>query len=55
MEHDENNTDVSEDAVDVSPGAEAAAAEGGEVTQADPDPELTEAAVAAEKPGRDED
>ena len=55
MEHDENTRDVSEDAVDVSPGAEAAAAEGGEVTQANPDPDLTEAAVAAQKPQRDED
>ncbi len=54
MEKDENNRDVSEDAVDVSPAAEAAAAEGSEVAQANPDPELTEAAAAAEKPHRDD-
>jgi hypothetical protein len=54
MTQDENNTELSEDAVDVSPAAEAVAAEGGEVTPADPDPELTEAGVAAEKPDRDD-
>lgn len=55
MEYDENNREVSEDAVDVSPGAEAVAAEGGQATPPDPDPELTEAGVAAEKPQREED
>jgi len=55
MEKDENNRDVGDDAVDVSPGAENVAAEGGEVTQANPDPDLTEAGVTAEKPQRDED
>ena len=54
MQHDENNRDVSEDAVDVSPAAEAAAGEGSEVTEANPDPELTEAAVTAQKPQREE-
>ena len=55
MTGDENTTEQSDDAVDVSQGAEAAAAEGGEVTPANPDPDLTEAAVAAEKPERGED
>jgi len=55
MKHDENNRAVGEDAVDVSQGAEAVAAEGGEVTSADPDPELTEAGVTAEKPQREDD
>jgi hypothetical protein len=53
MTPDENRRDVSDDAVDVSQGAEAAAAEGGEVTQADPDPDLTEAAAQAERSGDD--
>lgn len=56
METDENNREVSDDAVDVSPAAEAVAGEGGEVTTRDEvDPDLTEAGVAAEKPQRDED
>ena len=56
MEYDENNRDVSDDAVDVSPAAEAVAGEGGEVTTRDEvDRELTEAAVAAEKPHQRED
>ena len=56
MEKDENNREVSDDAVDVSPAAEAVAAEGGEVTTRDEvDPDLTEAGVTAEKPQRDED
>lgn len=55
MEHDENKREISEDAADVSPGAEAVAAEGGEAIPPNPDPELTEAGVAAEKPQREED
>ena len=56
MEYDENNREVSDDAVDVSPAAEAVAGEGSEVaTRDEVDPELTEAGVAAEKPQRDED
>ena len=56
MEYDENNRDVSDDAVDVSPAAEAVASEGGEVTTRDEvDPDLTEAAVAAQKPQREDD
>ena len=56
MKHDENNREVSDDAVDVSPAAEAVAAEGSEVTTRDEvDPELTEAGVAAEKPQREDD
>ena len=56
MEYDENNRDVSDDAVDVSPAAEAVAGEGGEVTTRDEvDPDLTEAGVAAEKPQREDD
>lgn len=54
MKPDENNREVGDDAVDVSAGAEAVAAEGGEVTQANPDEELTEAGVTAEKPQREE-
>jgi len=55
MEKDENNREVSDDAVDVSPAAEAVAGEGGEVTTRDEvDPELTEAGVTAEKPQREE-
>jgi hypothetical protein len=53
MEKDENNREVSEDAVDVSQAAENVAAEGGEVTQANPDPDLAEAGVTAEKPQRE--
>ena len=56
MEYDENNREVSEDAVDVSPAAEAVAGEGGEVTTRDEvDPDLTEAGVTAEKPQREND
>lgn len=55
MKHDENNRDVSEDAVDVSTAAEAVAAEGGEVMAREPDEELTEAGVSAEKPQREQD
>jgi hypothetical protein len=55
MKHDENNRDVGEEAVDVSHAAEAVAAEGGEVTTREPDEELTEAGVSAEKPQRAQD
>lgn len=54
VQKDENNREVSDDAVDVSPGAENVAAEGGEVTQANPDPDLAEAGVTAEKPQRED-
>lgn len=48
MEYDENNRDVSDDAADVSPAAEAVAGEGDEVTTRDEvDPDLAEAGVAA--------
>jgi hypothetical protein len=55
MKQDENNRDIGEDAVDVSPAAEAVASEGSEVTTREPDDELTEAGVAAEKPQRQQD
>jgi hypothetical protein len=54
MTQDENQREQSDDAVDVSPAAEAVAAEGSEVTAREPDDELTEAAVRAEKPQRED-
>lgn len=55
MEYDENNREVSDDAADVAPAAEAVAGEGGEVTTRDEvDLDLTEAGVAAEKPQRED-
>jgi hypothetical protein len=50
MTQDENQRETSDDAVDVSPAAEAVASEGGEVSTREPDDELTEAGVSAEKP-----
>ena len=52
---DENQAELSDDAVDVSAGAEAASAMGSEATPNEADQELVDAAEQAEKPQRNDD